>query len=284
MRKQDEPDFYKLDKTSTLPALHDTSASNSLNANPIAIRPRPGPGAAAAVTSGGIGTNNTLPSGFAGNTAQQIGQIAQLSHPGQPTGLVNGGGAFGFNKNGKDATNSMGGMHGMGVLNGLGGLNGMSAMNGMVGMSGMNMNGMGGMNGMGNLGNLGNLGNMGNMGNMGSMGSMGSMGNMGSMNGMNSTNGMNGMSGLGSIGGLSENLRSPTLGGLPAASLQGGLGAGDLIGAGPVPGGSDNQLFQLQRLRHLQHLQLFQRQIGSPSLGGADDLARLQAEHALGLR
>jgi len=44
------------------------------------------------------------------------------------------------------------------------------------------------------------------------------------------------------------------------------------------------QLFQLQRLRHLQHIQLFQRQIGAASLAGAEDLARIQAEHALGLR
>ena len=69
-----------------------------------------------------------------------------------------------------------------------------------------------------------------------------------------------------------------------SSDLQGGLAGGDLMGTSAVNGGADSQLFQLQRLRHLQHLHLFQRQIGGSTLPVADDLARIQAEHALGLR
>lgn len=99
------------------------------------------------------------------------------------------------------------------------------------------------------------------------------------------------------MGGGADHLRSQPgmngVSGLPPGFPGGGRQGADGMGApggganGMPQQGGDNQLFQLQRLRHLQHLQMFQRQIGAASLaggGGADDLARMQAEHALGLR
>lgn len=67
-------------------------------------------------------------------------------------------------------------------------------------------------------------------------------------------------------------------------SLGSGIGGPGTNGEAGGAVGQDPQLYQLQRLRHLQQLQLFQRQIGAASLAGAEDLARIQAEHALGLR
>jgi hypothetical protein len=96
------------------------------------------------------------------------------------------------------------------------------------------------------------------------------------------------------MGGGADHLRSqPSMNGasgLPPGFPGGGRQDADGMGGGGANGmpqqGGDNQIFQLQRLRHLQHLQMFQRQIGAASLagGGSEDLARIQAEHALGLR
>ena len=97
-------------------------------------------------------------------------------------------------------------------------------------------------------------------------------------------NGMSVINGMGGLGGFNGSLRSPNMGGLSVPPAPGSRQGNDLMGAGNAPTGGDNQLFQLQRLRHIQHLQLFQRQIGAASLAGSEDLARIQAEHAFGLR
>jgi hypothetical protein len=204
MKKQDEPDFYKLDKSSPLPELDESQGSNSLNANVMALRRQQGAAGIHGGLHGGIPGSMTsaLPQGFPGMShPQQMGQLGQ--HPAAGA-MQQGAGAYGFNKPGKDPLSSIGAMNGMGGL-----------------------------------------------------------------------------------GGYSDPLRSQNIGGLPGAPAPGGLGGrpgGELMGAGAPPAGGDSQLFQLQRLRHLQHLQLFQRQIGAASMAGAEDLARIQAEHALGLR
>lgn len=203
MKKHDEPDFYKLDKSSPLPDLVETQAANSLHNNAFGLRRQQGinslPGGLHAGLAGSM--TNALPQGFPG-IPQQMGQLGQLSQL-QGTGGMNQGGGlqFGFNKTPKDAVN------GMGVVNSMGGL-----------------------------------------------------------------------------GGFNDPLRSQNMGGLSVTPAPGGRQGNDLMGGGNAPSGGDNQLFQLQRLRHLQHLQLFQRQIGAASLAGSEDLARIQAEHALGLR
>ena len=252
MKKHDEPDFYKLDKTSPLPNLEEPA--NRLNANVVALRQRQ--------------TNGTLTTGsgaFAGQSAltqefssaiigSPMGSLGQL--PSAAT-LSQGSGNYGFNRAGKDGTN------GIGSVNSVGSINSLGAFNGIMGMSGLS-----------------------SMNNLGSIGGMNNLGSIGGMNAMSAMNGMGSLSGIAGFGGISDSLRSPSMSGLPTGPLQGVLPNIGMLGAGAVQGGAggDNQLFQLQRLRHLQHLQLFQRQIGATSLAGSDDLARLQAEHALGLR
>lgn len=213
MKKQDEPDFYKLDKASPLPELEESQ--NGVNSNAMALR-RPGAGTGG--LSGGMpggmqgglsgGMPGGMPGGLSGGLSGMQSQMGQLGGP-HSGGMPQGGGGYGFNKAGM-----------------MGGKDAMNNMNAMLGGDHLRSPGMNGASGL--------------------------------------PPGFPGAPGIGGRG--------------PGAD---GLGGGG--GAGGAPPGTDNQLFQLQRLRHLQHLQLFQRQIGASSLG-PEDLARIQAEHALGFR
>jgi hypothetical protein len=66
MKKHDEPDFYKLDKSSPLPDLVETQAANSLHNNSFGLRRQQGinglPGGLHAGLAGSM--TNALPQGF----------------------------------------------------------------------------------------------------------------------------------------------------------------------------------------------------------------------------
>lgn len=119
--------------------------------------------------------------------------------------------------------------------------------------------------------------------NPGMMGGKDAMQNMNAMLGADHLRAAPGMNGSSVLPPGFPGAPGPGLGNRSGGDNLGGGGGGG-GGSGNGPPGADNQLFQLQRLRHLQHLQLFQRQVGAASLVGAEDLARIQAEHALGLR
>ena len=159
MKKEDEPDFFELDKRSPLPPLGETKIPNT-----------------APVGQGLLGASNQM-GFFSGMSAfdqrdhplmGMMGQQHQLSAQAPLSAMSNGMGM-----NGMSSMNSMGGLNGL-----LGSMNatGMGSMNGMDGLGPMNS---GGNNGFGSVG-----------GGMGSMNGLSGLGGMNQMNSMTS-NGMN---------------------------------------------------------------------------------------------
>eukprot|EP00934_Nitzschia_sp_Nitz4_P006946 Nitzschia sp. Nitz4//scaffold85_size83877//13680//15091//NITZ4_005218-RA/size83877-augustus-gene-0.158-mRNA-1//-1//CDS//3329559104//6936//frame0 len=165
MKKEDEPDFYALDKAQPLPTLEEVPLPPT--AMMPAMRQQQAIGGA---SSGMLTPANMMPPMPAGAPSLGMTNLKDF-----------------------EPRESLIGM--MGQSRGTGGPS--LGMNGM-GMNGMGMNGMG-MNGMGSMGNMGSMGSMGPMNGMGSMGA--AMNGMGPMNGMGGQ--MNGMmNGIGAMNGL----------------------------------------------------------------------------------
>mmetsp|Transcript_34877 Transcript_34877/g.49496 ORF Transcript_34877/g.49496 Transcript_34877/m.49496 type:complete len:370 (-) Transcript_34877:2-1111(-) len=203
MKKQDEPDFYKLDKASPLPDL-DESATQ-LNSGVMAMARG--------------GTNK-----MAGMNVMQnaMGGL----NPSQGFNGMSGGGF-----------NGMGGL-GPGSMGGLGGGSGGAAglMSGMGGLGG----GMGGMAGLGGMGGLGS-GPSGANGGFGGFcgsggGGFGSLGNTGGMGGFTGS-GAGGLGGMGGTGGGLSGLGGAGPGGLGGLGGMGSNGLSGMGGLGGAPGG-----------------------------------------------
>jgi hypothetical protein len=218
MKKEDEPDFYNMDKTNPLPALEEVPLPSAM----VPMRQQQGLGGMPGQMQ--VMSNPTALSPYK-DTFESRDPLMGLSQSRQQNAFP---------------THNMS-MNGMSPINSMSGMNGMGAMNGMNGMGGMNS--MGGMNGMTGMNNLGGM-------------------NAGALGGMNNINAMNGIN-----------------------TLRDSAGMGDLGGA--FGGGqTTSQLDQFQRLRQIQQMQLFERQMGggAPMPMGNDTFARMQAENAMSLR
>lgn len=223
MRKQDEPDFYAMDKENPLPL--DSEANEGF----------------------------IFPSG-----RNELMHMKQF----RATGIGGSGGGGNFLS---AHDNSMGGA-GAGVGIGLGRMNGMNDISGLVGMGSpmgppgngsamaLTMREWGGMNTMNNM-----------MGGTGiDTNPMLRGGARTGMNGLNSStmygSGMGAMGGIGGRmemgGGMNENGMTSNRMGYMNSMGATGIAAGGIMGSGQMSEGID-----LQRLRHLQHLNRLEQQI-----------------------
>ena len=170
MKKEDEPDFYSMDKSQPLPTLEEAPLPAS---SMMPQMRQQGAGA------GGLGSPAGLmstPMGVMSGAGMSAGRDPLMGMPSRAPGM-----------------GPMGGMSPMSPMNGMG-MNGM----GMSPMNGMGMNGMGGMNPM-----------MGGMGaGMGGMNGIPGMNSMNAMNGINSLRDSQfagqGMGDLGGFGGQAQ--------------------------------------------------------------------------------
>lgn len=151
MKKEDEPDFYAMDKANPLPSLEDAPLpSTAMMPQMRQQQAIGGPGAGMLppqmMTPMGAGAGMAGMSAFGEARDPFIGVMSQ----------ARGAGQFGGNAMGMNAMGSIGGM---GAMNGMGSMNGMPTMNGMGPMSphamgpmgGIAFGGMNAMNGMNSL-------------------------------------------------------------------------------------------------------------------------------------
>jgi hypothetical protein len=181
MRKEDEPDFYNMDKTNPLPALEEVPLPSAMvpmrqqqQQQGLGVMPGQMQLLSNPASTGISPFNDTFVASY---------PLMDLSQSRQPNAFP--------------TQHNMSSMNGMSLMNSMGGMNGMgSTMNGMNGMGGgMNsMNGMGGMNGMAGMNN--HLGGM----NMNAGALVGGMNNMNAMN-MNGIHTLRDSGGMGDLGG-----------------------------------------------------------------------------------
>jgi hypothetical protein len=183
MKKEDEPDFYVMDKGNPLPAVDDAPLPPGISTESVMMR--------SAMTGGMSPMRGGMGPDMMAN--REMMMMRGMSP-------MRGGGAADMMAGYKDPllSRSMGGMGmgGMTPMSSMGGMSGgmMGGMSSMGGMGGMSapMGGMSGMSGMSGMGGMGSM--MGGMDTMSGMG-MGGMPPMSSMAGMSSMGGM-GMSGM----------------------------------------------------------------------------------------
>lgn len=170
MKKDDEPDFYAMDKSHPLPTLEEAPLPTT--AMMPAMRQQQALGAA---SPGMLTPSNIVP----------------------PMGTTSGMGMSAYKD--FEPRDSLIGMMGQSRACTTGSGMGMSGMNGMSSMG--SLNGMGGMSSMGSLNGMGSMGAMSGLGSINHTmaGSMNGMNGMGSMNGMNSMNGLHGFGGMNAI-------------------------------------------------------------------------------------
>jgi hypothetical protein len=159
MKKEDEPDFYAMDKAQPLPALEEVPLpSNTMMPQMMPqMRQQQGLGGGlmqaqmGVMPSAGMSFKDTFETREPLMGLPSAGMQFKDTFEGRDSlmGLNQSRQANGFptpsmTMSGMGAMNGMGAMHGMGGMNGLGGMNNLGGMNGISGMN--NMNSMNGIN------------------------------------------------------------------------------------------------------------------------------------------
>lgn len=279
MKKEDEPDFYKMDKEAALPPLEDIPLS-AAKMNGAGAGGMGGMGGA-----GGIGGAGGMAGGLRG-----AGQQGSLAFSPVRPGMNGGNGMGGLGRQAMfqpEGVNSHGDFDGQdNFLGGRGQSRSPTLGGGMPGsmrdptnfknmeFKPVNMDGMG-HHGMGMMSQMGNQ-----MGGPGMMGSnqMGPnmMGSGMGQNMMGSQMGNQGMMNPNMMGNpMASQMMNPQMMGNQGMN---NMGMGNLMGGAGGPGGNSQQFYNLQRLRQAQQMQLFDRQMNNPvpvGAGGDEGFGRM---------
>lgn len=154
MKKDDEPDFYSMDKANPLPSLDECSQSQGLSMNQIRQQH--------CLISGSNVVQNQVPM----NMGPNMGGISAFETRDPLMGIMGhqrsqnslpGGNCMSMNN-----MSPMGSMSGLNIMNTMGSMNSMGTMNGLNGLGHLNgMNQMNSLNGMNSLLDSSNFGNSG---------------------------------------------------------------------------------------------------------------------------
>jgi len=174
MRKEDEPDFYAMDKTQPLPKLNEAPLPGSCMMPPMRLIQ----GLSGGSMSGQMGDMSiTASAGTYKDSFHVRDSFIGFGQPLQRRGFASA-------ISGMKGTDGFGGIRGMGFIDSMGGINGMQSINAKgtnvmgingMGINGMVMNGMVLMNGMVVMNGLGGMNGVSGMNHMNSMNAMNSI-------------------------------------------------------------------------------------------------------------